>query len=53
MKYGRNTQGDIQMKGTAYFVKKPSKLSHLIRPHRIEDEIPYEIVKTIRLPQMD
>lgn len=41
------------MKGTAYFVKKPSKLSHLVRPHRIEDEVPYEIVRTILLSQMD
>lgn len=41
------------MKGTAYLVKKLSKLSHLIRPHRIEDEVPYEIMKTILLSQMD
>lgn len=41
------------MKGTAYFVKKPSKLNHLVRPHRIEDEVSYQIVKTILLSQMD
>ncbi len=41
------------MKGTAYFVKKPSRLSNLLKPHRIEDEVPYEIVRTILLPQID
>ena len=28
---------EVIMKGTAYFVKKPSKLRDLMRPHRIED----------------
>ena len=41
------------MKGTAYFVKKPSRLSHLVTPHRIEDEVSYEIVKIIQLSQID
>lgn len=41
------------MKGRAFFVKKPSRLNDLLRPHRIEDEQDYEIVKTIHLPQID
>ena len=41
------------MKGTAYFVKNPSKLSNLVKPHRVEDEVSYEIVRTIYLPQID
>ena len=41
------------MKGTAFFVKKPSRLSNLLRPHKLEDETQYEVVKTIRLPQID
>lgn len=48
----RNTEGE-SMKGTAYFVKKPSRLSNLLRPHRLEDEVAYEIVRTILLPQID
>ena len=41
------------MKGTAYFVKSPSKLSNLVKPHRVEDEVSYEIVRTIYLQQID
>ena len=41
------------MKGTAYFVKKPSKLRDLMRPHRIEDEVPYIVAKAILIPQID
>jgi hypothetical protein len=41
------------MKGTAYFVKNPSKLSNLVKPHRVEDEVSYEIVRTIYLPQIE
>lgn len=41
------------MRGTAYFVRKPIRLSQLFKPHRIEDEVPYEIVKTIHLSQLD
>ena len=41
------------MKGTAYFVKKPSRLCDLMRPHRIEDEVPYIVAKAILLPQID
>ena len=29
------------MKGTAYFVKNPSKMSNLVKPHRVEDEVSY------------
>ena len=41
------------MKDTAYFVKNPSKMSNLVKPHRVEDEVSYEIVRTIYLPQID
>ena len=41
------------MRGTAYFVRKPIRLSQLFKPQRIEDEVPYEIVKTIHLSQID
>lgn len=41
------------MRGTAYFVRKPIRLSQLFKPQRIEDEVPYEIVKTIHLSQLD
>lgn len=41
------------MKGNAYFLKKPSRLRDLTRPHRIEDEVPYEVVRTVLLPQID
>lgn len=41
------------MRNTAYFVKKPRRLKDLVRPHRIEDEAPYEIVKTVSLSRID
>ncbi len=41
------------MKRIAYFIRSPSRLNNLFRPHKIEDEVPYEIVKTICLSQMD
>ena len=41
------------MKGSAYFVKKPSRLRDLLKPHRVEDEVSYEIGRTILLPQID
>ena len=43
----------IPMRGSAYFVKKPSRLNNLLKPHRIEEEVPYEVVKTILLSQID
>lgn len=39
--------------GSAYFVRKPRKLSDLLYPHGPEDEIPYEVVKTIHLLRID
>ena len=48
-----NEEDWFSMKGTAFFVKKPSRLNNLLRPHRLEDEVNYEIVKTILLPQID
>ena len=41
------------MRGSAYFVKKPSRLCDLLKPHRVEDEVSYEVVRTILLPQID
>ena len=38
---------------TAYFVPDPSRLEDLIVPHRLSDERPFEIVKTITLGAMD
>ena len=51
--FGEERTEGKTVKGTAYFVKKPSRLSNLLKPHRIEDEVPYEIVRTILLPQID
>ena len=41
------------MNGRAYFVRKPSRMNNLLKPHRIEDEQNFEIVRTILLPQID
>lgn len=41
------------MKGTAYFVKYPSRKEDLLRPHLLEDRRAYEIVKTINLRAID
>ena len=38
---------------TAYFVPDPSRMEDLFVPHRIQDEQPYEIVKTITLGAID
>ena len=46
------TEGKVY-EGNSFFVKKPSRLSNLLKPHRIEDEVPYETVRTIFLPQID
>lgn len=37
----------------AFFVEKPRRIDDLIRPHPIEMEQQYEVVKTIRLPKID
>lgn len=41
------------MRDTAYFVKQPTRLNNLLKPHRIEEEAPYRIVGTVLLPQID
>lgn len=41
------------MRGTAYFISRPRQLKDLVRPHKIEDEVPYEIEKTICLSRID
>ena len=41
------------MQGIAFFVKRPRRINNLFRPHKIADEAPYEIMRTIRLSQID
>lgn len=38
---------------TAYFVKRPRRLRELFKPHKIEDEVPYNIVKAVLLSRID
>lgn len=37
----------------AYFVKRPRTINDLCRPHRLEEERAYEIVKVVRLSAID
>ena len=37
----------------AYFVPRPRVFADLFRPHLIEEERPYRIVKTVTLPAID
>ncbi len=39
--------------GYAYFVPRPRIIADLLRPHPIELERPYRIVKTVILPVID
>ena len=39
--------------GFAYFVKRPRTADDLMRPHLIEQEQEYEVVKAITLPAID
>ena len=39
--------------GYAYFVTRPRVFADLFRPHLIEEERPYHIVKTVTLPSID
>ena len=41
------------MTGYAYFVENPRTIDDLSRPHPIESEKPYEIVKVINLAGID
>ncbi len=41
------------MMPTAYFVKQPSRFQDLLVMHADNQEKPYEVVKTIELPQID
>ena len=41
------------MRRSAYFVRKPRRLKDLVTPHKIEDEVPYEVIKTVLLAQID
>lgn len=43
----------MEKQGTAYFVDFPRILSDLKKPHLLEAERPYEIVKTVVLGKMD
>ena len=39
--------------GFAYFVESPRIIEDLLAPHPIEQEIQYEIVKTVKLAKID
>ena len=39
--------------GRAYFVVLPRRIEDLVRPHPVELEREYEVVKTIRLAKID
>lgn len=41
------------MRDTAYFVKSPRWISDLLLPHKMEEEVPFKIVKTIPLSRID
>ena len=41
------------MTGYAYFVERPRTIEDLFKPHPIESERPYEIVKTVSLAGID
>ena len=38
---------------TAFFVREPERLSDLMKPHLLERERLYEIVRTVTLPRID
>lgn len=40
------------LSGTAFFVDFPRTISDLMKPHQIESETPFEVVKTITLSPM-
>ena len=39
--------------GYAFFVESPRKIDDLIVPHPVEQELPYEIVKSVRLAKIE
>ena len=39
----------MALAGTAFFVDFPRTVSDLMKPHRVESETPFEVVKTISL----
>ena len=41
------------MRETAYFVKTPRWINDLLLPHKLEDEVPYQIVQTIQLSRIE
>ena len=43
----------MSLHGFAYFVKRPRTADDLMRPHLLEQEQEYEVVKTIALPAID
>ena len=43
----------MSLHGFAYFVKRPRTADELLRPHLIEQEQEYEVVKTITLLAID
>ena len=43
----------MERTGFAYFVESPRIIEDLLAPHPIEQEIQYEIVKTVKLAKID
>lgn len=43
----------MQQTGYAYFVENPRVLGDLIKPHLLEQEHPFEVVKNIKLRAID
>jgi hypothetical protein len=39
--------------GRAYFVKYPSRIENLLRPHLLTDQKPYVVVRTVTLAHID
>lgn len=43
----------MQQTGYAYFVKTPRVIEDLRKPHLLEQERPFEVIKTIKLSAID
>lgn len=48
-----NEKGNSKLKGHAFFVKHPSRIDELIRPHLPDDRKPFTIVKAVKLTRLD
>ncbi len=43
----------MEIKKTAFFVREPSVIENLMRPHLLEQEKPYHIVSVVQLDSID